>query len=83
MNNAQKNRIALYNKFVNSIIPQFNGPKFFIKFLSKILPNYCVFEKSLFYKERLIVYIPKLCYLNPFFNSVMEYRLSSYKLDKS
>ena len=70
--------IKNFSLLVNSIIPQINGPLPLIKFLSNILPDYCIFERSFFIKNILVLYIPKLCTLNPYYNAIINYRLSTY-----
>ena len=76
----QIERIRKFSQLINTIIPQISGPQWLIKVLSKILPDYCVFEKSIFINGILILYIPKLCQLNPLFNAILEYRLSTYDI---
>ncbi len=74
----QLENIEKFSRFISIIIPQFNNPMWLIRFLSNILPDYCVFERSLFVGNTLVLYIPKLCNLNPYFNAIIEYRLSTY-----
>lgn len=78
LNQNQLRNIKNFSKLVNTIIPQIKGPTLLIKFLANILPDYCVFERAIFYRGHLVVYIPKLCTLNPFYEAIIQYRLSSY-----
>lgn len=75
---SQNQRAENFSLFLNNIIPQFDGPMWLIKILSGLLPDYCLFERSIFFKGILILYIPKLCQLNPFFKGIVKYRLSTY-----
>jgi hypothetical protein len=77
---TQLKRIEKFLKLINTIIPQIGAPKLFIIFLSKILPDYCIFERSIYIGGTLVLYIPQLCRFNPFFEAIMEYRLSTYDL---
>lgn len=77
----QLKSIEKFSQLTNTIIPQLDKPLWLIKFLSKILPDYCIFERAYFYKGILIMYIPKLCGLNPYFNAIMYYRLSTYEIN--
>lgn len=76
---SQQERAKAFNDFLNSL-PQFSyAPQWFIKALSSIIPSYCIFKRTIFYKNKLVCYIPELCKLNPFFNLIIEYRLNTYK----
>lgn len=76
LNESQLNRIKKFEE----LWPQINGPIWLIKFLSSIIPQYCVFERVIFSKNgTLLCYIPKLCYLNPLFKAILNYRLSTYE----
>jgi hypothetical protein len=76
----QLERIENFSKLTNTIIPQIGAPKQFIIFLSKILPDYCIFERTIYIGSTLVLYVPQLCRLNPFFEAIMQYRLSTYNL---
>lgn len=74
----QRERIEKFSLLVNNIIPQIDSPKWIIALLSKILPDYCIFERSYYINGILVLYIPKLCQFNPFFYAIVKYRLSTY-----
>lgn len=76
---TQLKRIENFLKLINTIVPQINAPLPFIILLSKILPDYCPFERTIYIGNTLVLYIPKLCMLNPFFQAILNYRLSTYK----
>lgn len=78
-NSAQLERIEKFYNTVNKIIPQINAPLPLIKVLSKILPDFCPFERTYYVGNTLVLFIPKLCVLNPLFNSILNYRISTYK----
>lgn len=77
-NLKQLERIEKFYNTVNKIIPQINAPLPIIKVLSKILPDFCPFERTIYIGSTLVLYIPKLCHFNPLFNSILNYRISTY-----
>ena len=66
--------IKQWNQLVNTLVPQVNPPwaKPLIVYLAKILPDHCTFNKSIWIKGVLVVYIPTLCSLNPLFEAILE-----------
>ena len=77
----QLKNIEKFSQLINIIIPQLDKPLWLIKLLSKILPDYCIFERAYFCKGILIMYIPKLCVLNPYFRAIIDYKLSTYEIN--
>lgn len=75
----QENSVNSFYNFLDKLPKAHSAPQWFIKLLSSILPHKCIFEKAIFNKNgKLVLYIPQLCKLNPFFDLIMEYRLKSY-----
>ena len=65
-----------WEKKVFDKYPQFQAPEWLLTAMDKVLPSYCIFERTIRIKDTLICYIPSLCRFNPFFNSLMTYRLA-------
>ena len=69
----QYNRILVFNKVVKYFVRQIHNDslKGIAKYLAKILPDHCVFHQEIYYKGKLVVYIPSLCSFNPLFDMIM------------
>lgn len=69
--------IKKWNSLVSKLIPQINPAwaKPLVKFLARKLPDHCTFNKSLWVKGVLVVYIPTLCNLNPLFEAILDEKL--------
>lgn len=71
---AQQARIANWYKCI-SALPQVPGPLWLLKALDRALPTACPFERAIWRKGQLVCYVPSLCQLNPFYESLFEYRM--------
>lgn len=79
LNQIQNQKVENFYENLSKIIPQRKtAPQWFISLLSLIIPHRCIFERTIFFNGILILYIPQLCRLNPFFNLILEHRLNSY-----
>jgi hypothetical protein len=47
------------------------------KDLIEKLPKKCPFERQIWFKDKLIMFVPALCHLNPFYTQLMELKLKS------
>lgn len=72
----QIKRLQFWQQKVLPLIPSFYGPKPFVKFLSDVLPDYCSFNRTIFWGNKLVCYIPTLCSLNPWYLAIIEHRLA-------
>ncbi|PSB42231.1 nitrogenase [Cyanosarcina cf. burmensis CCALA 770] len=54
------------------------------KFLCKLIPASCPFERDIKFFDRILFHIPALCKLNPFYEQLMNirFRSLSYLADK-
>ncbi|MEC4817946.1 MAG: Mo-dependent nitrogenase C-terminal domain-containing protein, partial [Scytonema sp. PMC 1069.18] len=54
------------------------------RFLCKIIPSQCPFERNIKLFNRLVIHIPPLCKLNPFYYQLISLRLRclSYLIDE-
>jgi hypothetical protein len=68
---SQKERII---KFSELRFPQIGGPLWLLSLLDAILPQSCPFHKAYWVRGWLILYIPVLCRLNPFYDALYEHR---------
>ncbi|MGL4568282.1 MAG: Mo-dependent nitrogenase C-terminal domain-containing protein [Fusobacteriaceae bacterium] len=75
MSKAQYHRADRFDEVVEKYFPQWDCPLFILKILDRILPSYCVFQKTIFIGDILVLYIPSLCKLNPFYLRLLEYRV--------
>jgi hypothetical protein len=56
--------------------PQLDCPKWFLKVLDKVIPDGgCPLYQEWYIGNQLIVYIPQLCGLNPFYKALVEHRM--------
>lgn len=70
---CQKKRISCFYSMCDKI-PNLKGNTLILSTLSKILPEACPFQKAYWFRGRLIVFIPSLCQLNPFYGAILDYR---------
>lgn len=68
-------RLQAWDYLVDKLIPKLTPSDYWLKKLDNLLPDRCVFERTVRYKGVLVLYIPSLCQLNPFYHSIMSYRL--------
>lgn len=71
----QRKKIEMWDNFVSSL-PKFSKPHKLIEILAKLLPDRCIFHREIYYNGVLILYIPSLCGLNPWFDAIVEEKLN-------
>jgi len=67
----QRKNIQNWEEMVKKL-PKFNKPMFLIRFLARIMPDHCIFRRQVYWRGYLIVFIPTLCGLNPWFDAIIE-----------
>ena len=67
-------RLLVWDTLVDKFVPQFIPPKKLLLWMDKFLPSSCLFERTIRYKNVLILYIPTLCKFNPFYKALIIYR---------
>jgi len=75
---TQKIREQKFYDLLSRFCPRFYRPLWLVRLFSDILPGTCPFERTIFYKDRLILFVPQLCVLNPFYYAIMDFRLKDY-----
>lgn len=71
----QLRRLKLYNQLVGKYwFKQMDCPDWLLPVLDRLLGNSCPFHKVKHFKGALVMYVPVLCHLNPFYDSLIEYR---------
>lgn len=78
---AQLRRLTAWHQWVEAYLPALSAPIWLLQLLDAILPTYCIFQRTIWLKGRLICYIPSLCRLNPFYDSLFEYRAKTLLCD--
>jgi len=71
---TQLKLISNWHKFIYDYWPSWPAPIWFLAILDAILPTACVFNTAKWYKGRLVLYVPALCALNPFYEALFTYR---------
>lgn len=78
MTNSQQKRIKQWYSSMSKL-PQWQAYGWWLKLLDLVMPCSCPFEKTYHVANVLICYIPKLCMLNPWYDSLIEYRFGDMK----
>lgn len=60
----------------NTLSTMYSDKKWF-KDMVENLPQKCPFERQVWWKDTLVVFVPALCHFNPFFTQLMELKLKS------
>lgn len=60
-------------------MPKLNEPRWLVRMLSRALPDYCIFARQSFICDKLWLFIPELCSLNPWFDAINNYREAEHE----
>lgn len=73
----QAERVKKWEK-LTGLIPQWENPRWLVQFLAEKLPDRCIFHTEITWRSHLIIYIPTLCGLNPWFNAIIAQKLVNW-----
>jgi len=74
---TQLARIHAWHSFVDNL-PKLGAPLPLLRLMDWLLPTSCAFNKAIWFRGKLVYYVPVLCQLNPFYDALADYRLEKY-----
>jgi hypothetical protein len=71
-----RNLMSHYPQFSTSVLTHLYEYKWFRKFLRELSVK-CPFERQIWFKNTLVVYIPALCKFNPFYTQLIHLKVKA------
>lgn len=74
----QQKALADWHNWLDANWPAFSAPIWWLNIMDRLLPSYCIFQRCITIRGKLICFIPSLCQLNPWYEALLEYRINEY-----